>query len=208
MKNKRVLSIFFAVGIFALTLLLDLLTKELIISKLIPTTGSSVDVMPGFINFIYVKNKGAAWGMLAGRPVFLIVISLIVLALLVAFYILRIKKTGKKSSVLLGISMGLIVGGCIGNLVDRIAFGFVRDFINFEFMNFPVFNFADVALTVGVVVIIIYFVFYFSKEEKLLKNDLQETISFSEKADDSVAPDSQETTVEENRDLDGEENEG
>ena len=179
MKNKKVLSIFLSVVVSCAVILLDLLTKELVISKLIPTTGSSVDVLPGFVNFIYVKNRGAAWGMLAGRPVFLIVISIIILALLLAFYILRVRKTGNKSSVLLAISMGLIIGGCIGNLVDRIAFGYVRDFINFQFMNFPVFNFADVSLTFGVIIILIYFVFYYSKEDKRLNENSQENISFS-----------------------------
>lgn len=165
MKNKRNLSIILAVSIFAGILLLDLLTKGLIIPNLIPKVGDTVDVIPNFINFVYVKNFGAAWGMFAGRPIFLIIISIFVLGLLIAFYILRIRKTGEKSSVLFGISIGLIAGGCIGNLFDRIVFGYVRDFINFQFMDFPVFNFADIALTFGMIIILIYFVFYFSKEE-------------------------------------------
>lgn len=179
MKNKQFLSVLIASIVFIGVILLDLLTKQFIIEKLIPAEGDSVAVMPGFINFVYVKNKGAAWGMLAGRPVFLIVMSLIILALLLAFYILRIKKTGKKSSILLGISMGLIVGGCIGNLVDRFAFGYVRDFINFQFIDFPVFNFADVALTFGVIVFLVYFIFCYAKEDKNMQENLQENISFS-----------------------------
>lgn len=171
MKNKRNISIILALSIFVGILLLDLLTKGLIIPNLIPHVGEAIDVIPGFINFIYVKNTGAAWGMLEGRPVFLIIISLIVLGLLIAFYVLRLKKTGNKSSSLFGISMGLIVGGCLGNLIDRIAFGYVRDFINFQFMDFPVFNFADVALTAGMIVILIYFAFYYTKEDKMLKNE-------------------------------------
>lgn len=171
MKNKKLLSPLLAIGIFIVVLLLDLLTKEFIISGLLPNVGDSVNVLPGFINFVYVKNTGAAWGMLAGRPVFLIVISIIVLGLLLAYYLLRLKKYGKHSSILFGISIGLVAGGCVGNLVDRIFLGYVRDFINFQFMEFPVFNFADVALTVGVIVMLVYFVFYFSKEEYLLKKE-------------------------------------
>ncbi len=163
-------------------LLLDLLTKEFIIKGLIPNVGDAVDVIPKFINFVYVKNTGAAWGMLAGRPIFLIVISLLVLGLLLCYYILRIKKLGGKCSTLFGISVGLIVGGCLGNMIDRIFLGYVRDFINFQFINFPVFNFADVALTVGTIIMLVYFLFFFSKEEKILNeanSQSQENVNLS-----------------------------
>ncbi len=186
MKNKKILSPILAIAIFSFVLILDLLTKEFVISKLIPNVGDATNVFPGFINFIYVKNTGAAWGMLAGRPVFLIVVSIMVLSLLIIFYILRLKKTGKNSSSLFGISLGLIAGGCIGNLIDRIAFGYVRDFINFQFIDFPVFNFADVALTFGMILIVVYFIFYYSKEERNIKIEKsqekeQKNVSFSNK---------------------------
>lgn len=169
MKNRKFLSPFLAISIFVGVLLLDLLTKEFIIKGLIPNVGDAVNVIPRFINFIYVKNTGAAWGIFAGRPVFLIIISLIVIGLLITYYVLRVKKTDKHSSVLFGISMGLIVGGCLGNMIDRIAFGYVRDFINFQFIDFPVFNFADIALTFGMIILVVYFLFFYSKEEKKLK---------------------------------------
>ena len=166
MKNKKILSIILAITIFATILVLDLVTKEIIISRLIPNVGDSVNVMPGFINFIYVKNAGAAWGVLSGSKTFLIIITMVILVLFITFYVLRVKRVGNKSSVWLAVCMGLISGGCIGNLVDRIAFGYVRDFINFQFISFPVFNFADVALTCGMIVMVIYFIFFYAKEEK------------------------------------------
>ncbi len=183
MKNKKVyLSVILAVVILCFIILLDLLTKHFIIVELIPKVGDSIDVIPGFINFVYVKNTGAAWGMLAGRPIFLIIISLIILGIYIWFYVLRVRKFKHKTSIVLGISAGLIAGGCIGNLVDRIAFGYVRDFINFQFFNFPVFNFADVALTFGIILMMIYFLFIFSKEESKNKNnELKTNISSDEK---------------------------
>ncbi len=174
MKNKKYLSPILACVIFVCVLLLDLLTKEFIIKNHIPNVGDSIKVLPGFINFILVKNTGAAWGMLAGRPIFLIVVSVIVIGLLLAYYILRQKKLGSKSSLLFGISVGLITGGCLGNMIDRIFLGYVRDFINFEFIKFPVFNFADIALTIGTIIMLVYFVFFFSKEEKALKGGEQD----------------------------------
>lgn len=172
MKNKKLLiSIFVPISIFIFILILDLLTKNFII-KLIPNEGDAIKVLPGFINFVHVKNTGAAWGILAGRPIFLIIISIIILGLYLTFYIIRNKKHKCKTSPVFSISVGLIAGGCIGNLVDRIVFGYVRDFINFEFISFPVFNFADVSLTFGIILMIIYFFFIYSKEEKKLNKEL------------------------------------
>lgn len=168
MKNKNLLiSVLLPSLIFAGILLLDLLTKHFIIDKL-PNEGDSMEVIPNFINFVYVKNTGAAWGVLAGRPIFLIVVSLIIMAIYLAFYILRAKKFNGKIHACLAVSVGLIAGGCFGNLIDRIALGYVRDFINFQFFDFPVFNFADVALTFGIIVMVIYFFFIYTKEEKAL----------------------------------------
>ena len=174
MKNKikKFLSPIIAISINVGVLLLDLLTKGLIIKHVVPNVGDSAKVLPPIINFIYVKNTGAAWGIFGGRPIFLIILTSIILALFITFYVLRVKKAGEKSSILLAVGAGLIVGGAVGNLIDRIFLGYVRDFINFMFMNFPVFNFADVALTFGVIIIAIYFLFYYSKEEtRINKNN-------------------------------------
>ncbi len=169
MKNKRfILSISLVCGIFAFILIFDILSKHFI-TQALPHVGDSMDVIPGFINFVYIQNTGAAWGMLAGRPVFLIIVSIIILAIYLWFYAIRLKRLKNNSSITLAVSVGLIAGGCIGNLVDRIAFGYVRDFINFQFMDFPVFNVADIALTVGIIIMFIYFIFIYSKEDKKMQ---------------------------------------
>ena len=169
MKNKRfILSISLVCGIFVFVLLFDLLSKHFI-TQALPQVGDSMNVIPGFINFVYVQNTGAAWGMLAGRPVFLIIVSILILAVYLGFYGLRLKKLKNNVSITLAVSVGLIAGGCIGNLIDRIVFGYVRDFINFQFMDFPVFNVADIALTVGIIIMVIYFIFIYSKEDKKMQ---------------------------------------
>ena len=179
MKNKRViLAIVLPCVLFALLLTLDLVSKHLI-DKSLGTVGASKEIIHGFISFIYVHNSGAAWGIFSGRPIFLIIISIIVIALFIAFYVLRLRKFKDKISLWLSVSLGFIAGGCFGNLIDRIAFGYVRDFINFDFMNFPVFNVADICLTVGIILLFIYFIFFYSKEEKLLKTESASTISSS-----------------------------
>ncbi len=194
MKNKRViLAIVLPCVLFALLLTLDLVSKHLI-DKSLGTVGASKEIINGFISFIYVHNSGAAWGILSGRPVFLIIISIIVIALFIAFYVLRLRKFKDKISLWLSVSLGFIAGGCFGNLIDRIAFGYVRDFINFDFMNFPVFNVADICLTVGIILLFIYFIFFYSKEEKLLKTESASAIFSSPNSHKSSEKDLQKSS--------------
>ena len=169
MKNKKLLlSISISAAIFVFVFAIDILTKH-IMFRLLPSKGSSMRFIPGFINFIHVENAGVAWGMLAGRPVLLIILALAILALYLAFYIIKLKRNNDKPSTILAISVGLLTGGCLGNLFDRIIFGYVRDFINFEFINFPVFNFADAMICISVVLMFVYFIFIYPKEEEKLK---------------------------------------
>ena len=169
MKNKKILSPIIAALIFAVVLVADLVSKEVVTSNLLPNVGDSARVIPGFISFIYVQNKGAAWGMMSNNTVFLAVLSAVILVLMIVFYVLRVRQVKHNSSMWLSVSMGLIAGGCLGNFVDRVFLGFVRDFISVDFISFPVFNVADIALTVGVVCVAIYFLFFYGKEEKDLK---------------------------------------
>ena len=196
MKNKRViLAIVLPCVLFALLLTLDLVSKHLI-DKSLGTVGASKEIIHGFISFIYIHNSGAAWGIFSGRPIFLIIISIIVIALFIAFYVLRLRKFKDKISLWLSVSLGFIAGGCFGNLIDRIAFGYVRDFINFDFMNFPVFNVADICLTVGIILLFIYFIFFYSKEEKLLKTESVSAISSSTNNNKSSEEDLQKSSNE------------
>ena len=194
MKNKRViLAIVLPCVLSVLLLTLDLVSKHLI-DKSLGTVGASKEIINGFISFIYVHNSGAAWGILSDRPVFLIIISIIVIALFIAFYVLRLRKFKDKISLWLSVSLGFIAGGCFGNLIDRIAFGYVRDFINFDFMNFPVFNVADICLTVGIILLFIYFIFFYSKEEKLLKTESASAIFSSPNSHKSSEEDLQKSS--------------
>lgn len=138
--------------------------------KSLPHVSDSKDFLPGFINFVHVENKGAAWGIFAGRPIFLIIVAMVVMALYLTFYILKVKNLNGHNSIIFMISVGLIAGGCVGNLVDRIFFGYVRDFINFQFFDFPVFNIADICVSISVVLMFIYFIFIYPKEGEKTQN--------------------------------------
>ena len=159
--NKRFL--FILLPIFAGVILLDLLTKHFI-CNVTQFTGS-YSVIPGLFNFTYVENLGAAWNMFSGNRVFLIIISVVFIVFLGGFYFLE-----RKQGTLFQVGCGLIFGGAIGNMVDRIALGYVRDFIQFDFWRaFPVFNFADVALCVGVVIVLLHFIISLFREKKCEK---------------------------------------
>jgi len=109
-----------------------------------------------------VHNFGAAWGMLAGKQVFLIVLTFVFLAVFIWYYVKE-----KNKSWLFNIAFAFLMAGCFGNLYDRLVLGYVRDFIQFAFWpSFPIFNFADVALCFGVVLFVIYLIIYFVKSNK------------------------------------------
>ena len=130
--------------------LLDQSTKYLIRNRL--DLGDSVAVIDGFFNIGYVRNSGAAWGMLAGFGTGLIVLSVVMLIVLVAF-----RKHFITDTLPHRIATGLMLAGIVGNLIDRVRLGYVVDFLHFYWRqhSFPSFNVADSAICVGVVIYMI-----------------------------------------------------
>ncbi len=109
-------------------------------------------VIPNFFSIIRVHNTGAAWSFLTGNTFALILLSLLAL---VAIYLFFIKNTELKK--LEKIIYGVLIGGILGNLIDRIFRGYVVDFLDFQIFkyNFPVFNFADICIVLSVLAILI-----------------------------------------------------
>lgn len=136
----------------------DQLAKLLVIKTIGPN--DCFHIIPGLFDFVYVKNTGAAFSMLSENTGILSVVSIIFcIAVLWYWY----KK--KPANTLLKASLCLLFAGALGNAIDRILRGFVVDFISTAFMNFPVFNIADIAITFGAVLLIIYFIFFDKDEE-------------------------------------------
>ena len=118
--------------------------------------GESVKFIPGIINFTHIKNDGAAFGMLDNaRWVFLIISAAAIIGLPFLLYKYR------KVHFLFGFSLSLIIGGAIGNMIDRLFApnGFVTDFIELAFMDFAIFNVADIFVCVGAFLMFIYLAF-------------------------------------------------
>ena len=129
--------------------IIDLISKQLIIHLL--NVGQSIKIINNFFYISYVQNKGAAWSILEDQRILLLIISVIALFLIYKFIN---KEELKKYEPL---SYGLIIGGIIGNLFDRIFFGYVTDFLDFRFFgyHYPVFNLADTFIVVGIFIMII-----------------------------------------------------
>ena len=144
---------------------IDQLTKALIAGSY--SIGQSNTVIPHIINFTYVRNEGAAWGMLSNsRWIFIAASAVLIIVLPFVLYKFR------KLHFLFGFSLSLIIGGAIGNMIDRVFAGSVVDFIEFSFFDFPIFNFADICVTVGAVMMFIYLVFI---DKTLLRSDKKKT---------------------------------
>jgi signal peptidase II len=118
--------------------------------------GGELTVWPGVVHLSHVLNRGAAWNMLAGQRWFLVAITVIVIGGIV---------TSSRHLVARGVlcvwAIGLLLGGAVGNLFDRIAHGAVTDMIDMDtswrvLRDFPVFNLADSALTLGVVLLLLH----------------------------------------------------
>ena len=124
--------------------------------------GDSLVIIPNVFRFIYHENTGAVWGILSNQTFFLSIVTIIAIAAMLWFYV-KMPKT-KYYRPLLWILL-FIASGAIGNLIDRVFFGYVTDFIYFELIDFPVFNVADCYVTVSVIVLAILSLFYYKDDD-------------------------------------------
>ena len=132
-------------GIGILVFIIDQLVKHLVVSTM--HLGQSLPVIKGIFHITYVLNPGAAFGMLEHQRWFFILVALAAVLLGVAFY-----KKLQQESFLMRSGAGLLLGGAVGNLADRIQSGLVVDFLDFRI--WPVFNIADIAICAGAGILI------------------------------------------------------
>ena len=160
-KSYIILSVIIAVGI-----VLDLLTKIIFAEVLGDVT--KIVIIPNLLVFTYVKNTGAAFGMLGNSTWLLIIISIV---FIVGFIIYDVFNHSNNLWYIFG--MGMIVSGAIGNFIDRIFLGYVRDFISISFFSF-VFNIADMLITFGIMCLAIFFLLEIVKESKNKKDSTKD----------------------------------
>ena len=143
-------------------ILLDQLSKYFVYASL--RFSESIPIIKGLFQFTYCENRGAAFGVLQNQIWLFVLITIIVIGSVLFF---MVKK--KPKSKLLVISLTLLTGGAIGNFIDRIFRGFVVDFIETTFIDFPIFNVADCFVVVGAILLALYILFFspdFPKTDK------------------------------------------
>lgn len=136
--------------IAAITLVIDQILKLVVKCNILMS--STVTIIPHFFSLTYVENEGAAWSILEGKSVFLVIISFLFL-----LFIFRCLKTDKRKTKINVLAYGLMIGGIIGNMLDRIFYQKVIDFLSFKVFHyyFPIFNCADMAIVIGMFLFII-----------------------------------------------------
>lgn len=140
----------------AILVLIDQMSKYLVVEFL--KDQPPIVVIEDVLNFFYVENRGAAFGIMQDMRLFFIVIT-IVIVLAIIFILF---KNYKNNSLLFNISLALILGGAIGNFIDRFRLHYVVDFISFRIFgyDFAVFNLADVFIVVGTILLAIMILLY------------------------------------------------
>lgn len=131
--------------------IIDLISKILVLKYL--DIMESINIIGNFLKFTHVNNTGAAFSMFSNDNVFVLVISLIIIISLV-IYVCRLKNKKNRDKFV----YSMILGGAIGNLFDRLVYGYVIDFIDIDIFgwNYPIFNLADSFIVVGVFLLIIF----------------------------------------------------
>ena len=133
-------------------LALDQVSKSLVRAELHP--GQLTGLVPGVLDLTYVRNTGAAFGLFPGRQPVFILTSVVVLVVIAAYW-----RRDRPSDWPVVFGTAAIAGGAVGNLVDRALVGRVTDFLAFAFIDFPVFNIADIGIVGGVAVLVLWLLF-------------------------------------------------
>lgn len=159
MKNKKII---YTIGMFFM--LLDQLIKLIVIKNM--TIFQEIKIIPKFFSIYYIENTGAAFSILGNKTILLIIISILCLILLKRYI-----NSLKEVTILKIISLGIMLGGILGNLFDRILYNAVIDYLSFDIFgySFPVFNLADAGITIGALLLIVCL---FEEEKKDNKKKL------------------------------------
>ena len=144
--------------IFILTII-DRITKACAAKTL--TSGFDIAIIPGVLELHYLENTGAAFSILTGKVLFL---SLLTIVMCVFIVFLMIKTPLDRKFTPFWICLVFLLSGALGNFYDRIFYHYVIDFISFVLINFPIFNVADIYVTVSMIIIVILVIFYYDDD--------------------------------------------
>lgn len=150
--------------ISVLIIIADQLLKYLVVSGM--SVGDTAFSVLNIFDITYVQNKGAAFSILSGKMSVLSVISIVFCIAVIVYWIKK-----KPTHPLMCTALTMMFAGAFGNAIDRIIRGFVIDYIHTTFIEFPVFNLADIGITVGAALLVLYVILFDKDEDKNAKNN-------------------------------------
>lgn len=173
----------FILPILAIALLtaIDQLTKYIIAGNFV--LYETKKLIPGIISLTYIRNAGVAWGMFQGGRIIFLVLTVVVLFL--CFYLYS-NISGKSEHRLLRMTLVVLVSGALGNMLDRIRLGYVIDFFDVDFIDFPVFNIADIYVVISMICLFALIIFKYDNE------DIEELLNFKKNKSHTNAEDGRE----------------
>lgn len=182
--NKKITIYIFPILCIGLLVAIDQLTKFIVCSSL--SLYETKPLIKDVFHLTYIHNSGAAWGMFKGQRVIFIILTIIFLILGGCIYA---KLYRKKRFIPVRICIIFLVSGAIGNMIDRIKLCYVIDFFDFRLINFPVFNVADIYITVSMILLLFLLLFVYKEEEfeeiiSFKKKDLSKDLSKEEKEEE------------------------
>ncbi|WP_279095355.1 signal peptidase II [Lactobacillus taiwanensis] len=140
-----------------LVVIADQVLKSYIVSNF--KIGEEKTVISGILSFTYLQNDGAAWNIFSGQIVLFYLISIAAIAVVIYYLFNPRYKNG-----LFDTGLALVLGGIIGNFIDRLHLKYVIDMLQLDFINFNIFNVADSAITIGIILVFIYLIFISEKD--------------------------------------------
>ncbi len=160
MSLKKKIFLFLDLLNIVVLILIDQYTKYLAVIHL--KDKAAFNIINGILELNYLENTGAAFGMLQNQKVFFIFVAIVILSAIA--YVL-FKMPDDKKYRILHILLSLIAAGAIGNMIDRIRYDYVVDFIYFVLINFPIFNVADIYVSVSTLILIFLLLFYYKERD-------------------------------------------
>ncbi len=159
-NNKKIISVVIYIIVTAVLTQIDQITKYIAESNLYMK--NDIDIIKNVLTLTYLRNNGSAFGMFSGKINAFLVLTIIIVVL-ITYVIIRMPLNRRYLPLYIVCTM--LVSGAVGNFIDRVRFGYVRDFIYFKIINYPVFNVADCYVTISVAMFIILILFVYKDNE-------------------------------------------
>lgn len=160
MKKRKRITIFIDIIALILLVAVDQITKYYAVVRL--KNRPAVPIIEDVLELNYLENRGAAFGLLQNQKIFFLFVGIVILGVIL---FVMFKIPGKKRYDGLHVLLVMIAGGAIGNMIDRIRLDYVVDFISFVLINFPIFNVADMYVTISMVGLFILILFVYKEED-------------------------------------------